>query len=103
MVLGGALHIYLGYQSYYFSILLPLPFLAIMGSIVLVFGILSLCASLAVWFQKSWATTIIAGIGITSCGILVIFGYYLVGFFFALIYWAALNYIRTNQVAQPSD
>lgn len=103
MVLGGSLHIYLGYQSYQLSLTLPLPFLAIMGTIVFVFGILSFCASLTIWLQKTWAPTIITGIGIASCGTLVIFGYYTVGFFFALIYWAAISYIKSSRVSQSSD
>jgi uncharacterized membrane protein len=101
--LAGVLQFFLGYQSYQFSIMLPLPVLAIMGTIMLVFGILSFCASLAIWMQKSWATTIITGIGIMSCGTLVMFGYYLVGFFFALVFYAAICYIKSSRVTQSSD
>ncbi len=100
MVLGGLILIYTGYQV---STILPNSFHPLFGILMIVFGILSLCAGLPIWLQKSWARTIIIGIGIAVCGTLVIFGYYLIIIFFAPWYWAAIDYIRPSRADQPPD
>ena len=103
MTIGGAIHIYTAYGFYQLSLTISNFFPVIVTTLMMAFGLLSFGTSLAIWLQKPWAKTMITSIGIASCGVLVIFQYYLVGFFFALIYWAVLNYIKTNRVAQPSD
>ena len=102
LILAGALHIYLGYVSFQLSIMIPNPFQTTIGTIMIIFGTLTFCASLVVWLQKSWATKIIAGVGIAICGTLVILGYYLFSIIvFAPIYWVAINWIRTSQPEIP--
>lgn len=101
MVLGGLLLIYSGYQVYYFSITTPFAYSPIFGIFSLVLGIISLCTSLPVWLQKSWAATIVAGIGIVVCGAHIILGYYLVVVVYAPWYWAAYDYVQQSTAAQP--
>lgn len=103
MVLIGLLLIYTGIQIYYFTITDPYTFHPLFGIFVIFFGIISLCASLPVWLQKSWAKTTVTGIGIAICGTFAIFGYYLVIVFFALWYWAVTDYIRTSRIPQHPD
>lgn len=108
MVLGGAFHIYLGYWSYhinlsYWSYPIMFPFQMIAGTLMIVLGILTFTASLAVWQQKSWASKTIAGIGVASCVTLIIFGYYLMIIVVALIYKAAIDHTRTGRVTELSD
>ncbi|MFW9982756.1 MAG: hypothetical protein ACFFE3_12685 [Candidatus Thorarchaeota archaeon] len=94
--------IYTGYQTYQLSIIIPLFFHPLFGILLLVFGIVSLCTSLPVWQQKPWTTTIITGIGIAVCGALVLFGGFLLVFFFGPWYWAAIDYIRKSQRTGPT-
>ena len=103
MVLMGAFHIYLGYHSYQFSIIFPNSFHTLVGTLMVVLGILSFCASLAVWLQNPWAPKIIAGVGGASCVTLVIFGYYLMIIVVALISVAAIDHIRDSRVTELSD
>ena len=103
MVLGGAFHIYIGYQFYLLPLLIPQTFQTIFGTLMIAFGFLSVCASLAVWLQKSWATKIIAGVGVASCVTLVIFGYYLMIILVALLYKAAIDHLRISRVIEHSD
>ncbi|MHA1964719.1 MAG: hypothetical protein ACXACG_06590 [Candidatus Thorarchaeota archaeon] len=108
MVLGGAFHIYLGYWSFqidlgYISYPILFPFNTIVGTLMIVLGVLTFAASLAVWLQKSWASKTIAGIGVASCVALIIFGYYLMIIVVGLVYWAAIDHIRANRVTELSD
>ncbi len=103
MVLGGLFLVYTGFQIYYFAITDPYTFHPLFGILMMVFGIVSLCASLPIWRQKSWAKTTVTGIGIAICGTFLIFGYYLIIVLFALWYWAVIDYIRTSQVEQHPD
>lgn len=103
MVLVGANHLYLSYSSYQFSIIMSNPFQAIIGTVMLVFGVLTFYASLIVWQQKSWATKIIAGIGVAVCGTLIISGFYLMGVILAPIYWFAIKWIRPSQSTEIPD
>jgi apolipoprotein N-acyltransferase len=104
MILGGAFHIYLGYGVFQF-VVLPIffPFHTLVGTIMVILGVLFLSVSLAVWLQKSWTIKTIYGICIASCAALIIFGYYLMIAFVGLICWAAVDYIKTSQVAELSD
>ncbi|MBE0526800.1 MAG: hypothetical protein IH631_07645 [Candidatus Thorarchaeota archaeon] len=61
---------------------------------MILFSALTFCTSLIVWLQKSWATKIIAGVGIAICPVLVIFGVYLMIIIIAPIHWVAINQIR---------
>ena len=83
--------------------MIPNSFHEIVGICMIVFGVLTLCASLAVWLKKAWAAKIIAGVGGASCVTLIIFGYYLVIIVVALISVAAIDYIRASRVSEPSD
>ena len=104
LIFAGALEIYLGLQTFQFSLIIPNPILTIVGTLMPVFGLLTLCASLIVWLQKSWATKIIAGIGIGFVVTLVVFGYYLIAVIvFAPLYWFAIKWIRTSQPTEIPD
>ena len=103
MILGGAIQIYSGYQLFQLSLIYSGSFSAIVGTLMVIFGLLSLFTSLLIWQQKSWVTKIVAGIGVAVCGSLIILGYYLVVFFFAPLYWAMIDYIRTSRMTQTSD
>lgn len=104
LILVGALDIYLGLQSFYLSIIIPDSFQTIVGTLMLVFGSLTLCTSLMAWLQKPWATKIIAGVGIAVVMTLVIFGIYLIALIlFAPIYWVAIKWIRTSQPTEIPD
>ncbi len=109
MVLEGAFHIYLGYSSYQLSVVLPNPVLVIVGNVMIVIGLLVLVVSLAVWLQRSWAIQAIVGIAVVSCAALIIFGYYTMTVFIALISYASLDYLRkgklyeTRVVANPDS
>ncbi len=104
LILVGALDIYLGLQSFYLSIIIPDSFQTIVGTLMLVFGSLTLCTSLMAWLQKPWATKIIAGVGIVVVMTLVIFGIYLIALIlFAPIYWVAIKWIRTSQPTEIPD
>ena len=104
LILVGTLAIYLGYQSFQWSIISLFPIQAIVGTLMIVFGFLTLCISLAVWLQKSWAIRIIAGVGIGFVVTLVVFGYYLIAVIvFAPLYWFAIKWIRTSQPTEIPD
>jgi hypothetical protein len=104
LILVGALDIYLGFQSFHLSIIIPNPFQTIVGTLMLVFGVLTLCTSLIAWLQKPWATKIIAGVGITVVVTLVLLGVYLIALIlFAPIYWVAINWIRASQPTEIPD
>ncbi len=103
MVLLGANDIYLGYWFFQFSIMFPDSFNTIVGTLMIVFGILTFCASLAVWLQKAWAAKIIAGVGGASCVTLVVFGYYLMIIVVAIISKATIDHIRNSRVIELSD
>jgi hypothetical protein len=94
VVLAGVFAIYLGSQAYLLALVIPDSFLMITATIMMVFGLLSFCASLAVWQQKSWAIKLIVGIGVTICVILVLSGIYLMIIIFAPSYWYAINQLR---------
>ncbi|MFW9789488.1 MAG: hypothetical protein ACFFE2_07480 [Candidatus Thorarchaeota archaeon] len=96
MVLEGAFHIYLGYWVLQFIGMLPMmfQFYVIIGSVMIVLGLLVFAVSLAVWLQKSWATRAIIGTGVASCASLVIFGYYMITIFIILISYASIDYLR---------
>ena len=98
MVFVGALHIYNGY--FLLQVLVPdqWPDQTTFGTVTIVFGLLTFCASLIVWQQKSWATKIIAGIGIAVCGTLIISGFYLMGVILAPIYYIAIHQLRRVDV-----
>lgn len=103
MALAGAFQLYSGCWSFQFSVMHPIYSLIIVGTIMVVSGFLSLFVSLAIWMQKSWAAKAVACIGIAVCVSLPFLGYYLIFFFFALWYWAIIEYIRAGRVAQPLD
>lgn len=104
LIFAGALEIYLGLQTFQFSLIIPNPILTIVGTLMPVFGLLTFCASLIVWLQKPWATKIIAGIGISVFMTLVLFSYYLIAIIlFAPIYWITINWIRTSQPTEIPD
>lgn len=103
MVLVGAFNIYLGYTSYQLSVVFPDPSQTVVGTVMIVFGLFTFCASLIVWLQKSWATKIIAGIGVAVCGTLIISGFYLMGIILAPIYYIAINQLRIRRVINHSD
>ena len=97
MVLEGAFHLYLGYWCYQFSVMLPDPFQVTVGNVMIVIGLLALAVSLAVWLRRSWATHGIVGIGIVSCAALIIFGYYMMTAFIALVSYASIDYLRKGE------
>jgi uncharacterized membrane protein HdeD (DUF308 family) len=103
MALGGIIIIYTGCQFYYFFIISAILLSPLFGISLIVLGILSLCASLPIWQQKVWATRLIIGIGIAVCGTFVIFGFYLIIVFFALWYYAALDYTRKSLTNKPTE
>ena len=101
MIFGGAFHLYLGYASFQLSVIIPDPFHTIMGTIMIVFGLLTFCVSVVVWLQKSWATKIITVVGVAVCAALVILGFYVIILIIAPIYWVAINQFR--RVIEHSD
>ena len=103
MVLGGAFHLYFGYASYQLSIVISNPFQVIVGTVLIVFGLLTFCASLIVWLQKSWATKIITGIGVAACATLFFSGFYLMIIIVATIYGLAIKQFRIRRVVNHSD
>ena len=103
MVLLGALDVYSGYQFYQISIIYSTSVNAIVGILMIVFGILTLCVSFAVWLQKTWAAKVIAGVGAANCVTLIIFGFYLVIIVVALISAAAIDSIRNSRVVEHSN
>lgn len=99
MILAGAFNIYFGYTFLQFSTIFPGPFQPIIGILMIVFGVLTLCTSLIVWLQNPWATKLIAGVGIATCGTLIIFGYYTLTIILLVpIYWVAIDQFRRGIV-----
>ena len=94
MIFTGALQIYSGYQFYQMAIIMPSPLHPIFGIIMIGLGALSFGTSLVVWFQISWATKMVTGVGIAVCGVLIIFGFYLIIVIFGLIYCIARNQLK---------
>jgi hypothetical protein len=104
LVLAGVLSILLGYQSSQWSVIYLDHIQAIIGILVLAFGFLTLCISIAVWLQKPWTTRVIAGIGIGIVTTLVVFGFYLISvIIFAPLYWFAIKWVRTSQPTEIPD
>jgi hypothetical protein len=103
MVSMGAFYIYIGYQLYQLPIIMPYFSHSIFGILMIVFGILTFCASLAVWLQKAWAAKIIVVVGGASCVTLIVFGYYLMIIVVALISKATIDHIRNSRVIELSD
>ena len=103
MVFVGALHIYNGFVFYLGSIIFPYPSQTIVAPVMIVFGLLTLCASLIVWLQKPWATKVITVVGVAVCGTLLLTGFYLMGIILAPIYWFAIKWIRTSQPTEIPD
>jgi hypothetical protein len=103
MALGGIILIYSGCQFYYFFIISAIPFFPLLGISLIVLGILSLCASYPIWIQKLWTTKLTTGIGIAVCGTFAIFGFYLIIIFFALWYYAVLDYIKKGLPSKPTE
>ena len=71
---------------------------------MIAFGLLTFCISLVVWLQKSWATKLIAGVGISFCAALIMFGYYTIAIIvFAPLYWLGMHWITKGQPAEDID
>ena len=102
MVFAGAIHILGGYYIYQF-ISFPGSFHTEIGILMIVFGFLTFCSSLAVWLQKSRATKVIAGVGVAICVPFIIFVSYFLTLIAALLYATRLDYTRTSRVTKPSE
>ena len=89
MILAGVLEIYAGYSFHQIAIIMTYPLNSIFGTFMIGLGVLSLCTSLLVWFENSWAQTMIIGAGLAVCVTLLIFGFYTVIVIFAAIYYVA--------------
>ena len=104
LIFAGALEIYLGYTMFQLSLIVSWPIQTTVVTVMMVLGLLTLCVSLVVWLQKSWATKMIAGVGIVGCATLVIISYYLIAIIlFAPIYWIAIKWVRTSQLTEIPD
>jgi uncharacterized membrane protein (DUF2068 family) len=104
LILLGLLDISLGYQSVQFSLIMSSSILMIVAALMIVFGVLTFCASLVVWLQKSWATKVIAGVAVATCVTLIIFGYYTITFIvFAPLYWLGIHWIGKGQSIDIPD
>lgn len=103
VALGGIILIYSGYQFNHFFIIWAIPLSPLFGISLIVLGILSLCTSLPIWQQKLWATKLTTVIGVAVCGTFVIFGFYLVIIFFALWYYAVLDFIKKGLPSKPTE
>ena len=103
VLVGSAFQIYLGCQSYMFSIILPHPALLTVSVIMFVLGVVSFFTSMTVWLLKPWAAKTIVGIGGAICVAHVVFGYYLTAILAFIIYWVAIDQIRTSRVLKPYD
>ena len=103
LILAGSLQLYFSYSLFQLPIIFPDPFRMIMGTTMLVLGILSFCASLSVWLEKPWAESSIVVVGVTTCVFLIIIGYYLMIVVFAILYYAALDAIRTSRILERID
>ena len=101
MVFGGAFHLYLGYTMFQLSLIVQWPLETTISIVTVVLGLLTFCVSLVVWLQKSWATKIIAVVGIAACTAAALFGYYLMIIIIAPTYWIAISQLR--RVTEHSD
>lgn len=97
VLLGGVLHILFGYQSYLLSIDLPNPLFIVVSSVMIVLGILSVGVSLGLWQMRSWAANTITGIGLAICVANFLFGYYTIAAMAVIIYWVAINQLKTSR------
>ncbi len=102
MVLVGAIHISGGYFIYQF-ISFPGSLHTIIGTLMMVFGSLTFCSSLAVWLQKSMAVKVIAGVGVVIGVPFIIFAVSFLAPISALLYATRLDYTRTSHVNNPSE
>ena len=98
MIITGAFNTYSGFAFFQNYVFFP-----VLGTIMIVFGFLTFCASLIVWLQYSWATKLLAIFGVVFCVALVIFAAWLMGFILAAIYWVAINWIRTSPPIEIPD
>lgn len=103
MVFTGAFHLFLSYPKFQVSVMDQWPDQTTFGIVLVILGLLTFCVSLVVWFQKSWASTIIAVVGIASCVALVIFAAYGMIIIIAPIYWIAIKWVRTSQPTEIPD
>ena len=103
MVFGGAFHLYLGYTMFQISLIISDPSRTLVGTVMVVLGFLTFCVSLVVWLQKSWATKIIAVVGIAACAAAIIFAYFGMIIIIAPTYWIAINQLRIKRVIDHSD
>lgn len=103
MIIAGAFNIYLGYVSFQLEIPYPDFYHAIIGMIMIAFGLLTFCMSLVVWIQKSWAAKVIAGIGVAVCVALIVFGLFLMIIIELPIYWLAINQLKIRRIVDYSD
>ena len=104
LLIVGGLDISLGIQSIQFSYMTSSSFQAIIGVLMIICGLLTFCTSLVVWLQKSWATKLIAGVGISFCAALIMFGYYTIAIIvFAPLYWLGMHWITKGQPAEDID
>ncbi len=102
MFIAAALHIYFGFTNFQLSVIIPNPFQIFVGTIDIVIGLLTLCASGLVWLQNYWAVKITAVVGIAACAAAVIFGYYMMIILIAPLYWYAMKWVSTDPPATVS-
>ncbi len=102
-VLTGGLLVYLGYQSYQMSLIFPGVYPFLLETVIVLFGIATICASFTVWYQKSWAARVITVIGVAACVTLIITGFYLVTFCLVAMYWIAISQIKTSRSYNQDD
>lgn len=104
LTLLGLLEISLGIQSIQFSSIMSFSLLMIVGALMIIFGLLTFCASLIVWLQKSWATQVITVVGAAACVTLIMFGYYTIAIVvFAPLYWLGIHWIGKRQSTDVPD
>ena len=101
LILVGALLIYSGYSFYQIAIIMSDPFNSIYATFMIIFGVLSFCTSFVVWSRKSWASRMIAGVGIGVCVAQIIFGFFYLSVVFAAIYYIAWK--QFNQTTEIPD
>jgi uncharacterized membrane protein HdeD (DUF308 family) len=89
-VLTGIIHILGGYVIYQY-ISYPGSHHIEIGTLMMVFGILTICSYLALWLNKSWTSKAFAGVGIVICVPFIKFSFYFLAALFALIFAARLT------------
>lgn len=89
-VLTGLIHILGGYVIYQY-ISYPGSHHIEIGTLMMVFGVLTICSYLALSFKKSWAAKVFAGVGIAICVPFIIFSFYFLAALSALIFAARLT------------